>query len=178
MKIISLYQTTPGLDIDIHPDSTMILPGRPLFLPDEGTPMQAKAHVAVRISRLGKNIATKFASRYYDGVTVGLRIVPASGLDLTPGVISAMDNSSVMSEWRDVTLADAGFVAEIDGTEIEIGIIRPQIDAAIHEVGRYMTLKMGDILLLPAFAETSALLPSSRLSVKIDGGSVLDMKII
>lgn len=178
MKIISLYQITPGLDIDIHPDSTMILPGRPLFLPDDGTTMEAKAHVAVRISRLGKNIAAKFASRYYDGVTVGLRIVPASGSELTPGVVSAMDNSSVMSEWQDVTLADTGFVAEIDGGEIEIGVIRPQIDASIHEVSRFMTLKMGDILLLPAFAETSALLPSSRLSVKIDGGSVLDMKII
>ena len=94
MKIIRLVSLSSSPDIDIHPDSALILPGRPLFMPEWGEGWVASLHPSVRIGRLGKNIARKFASRYYDGVSLSLRVTlrESAGLE---GVLSGMDSSLV-----------------------------------------------------------------------------------
>ena len=43
-------------------------------MPEWGEGWVAPLHPSVRIGRLGKNIARKFASRYYDGVSLSLRV--------------------------------------------------------------------------------------------------------
>ena len=53
-------------------DSALLTRGKPFFVPDNLGRIDYEAEVVVRISRLGKNIATRFAHRYYDAVTVGI----------------------------------------------------------------------------------------------------------
>ncbi len=178
MKIISLYKFTPA-EIDIHPDSTMILPGHPLFLPENGELRVARAHIAVRICRLGKNISVKFASRYYDGVTVGLRIVPGGDIYAgMKGVVSAMDNSSVFGAWLDPVAVATDFFVKVGEQMVELDSMLPEIEAAIYEISKYMTLKMGDVILMPAFTVTPELNPSTRLAVSLGDASVVDLKIV
>ena len=66
MKIIRLTGSEPLSDIDFHPDSALLLPGRPLFYPDFGGDWHACLFLAIRINRLGKSVSEKFAPRYYD----------------------------------------------------------------------------------------------------------------
>ncbi|MDE5650730.1 MAG: fumarylacetoacetate hydrolase family protein, partial [Duncaniella sp.] len=160
-------------------DSTVVLPGRPFFLPEDGDLRVARAHVAVRISRLGKNISRKFAPRYYDGITVGLRLTPAGEIaDEMKGVVSAMDSSTVFGEWREPSVAEAEMEANVGGVTCALGGLLPQIDCAISEISKYMTLKMGDVVMLPVFYVTPELVSSMRLVVEAGGTVVLDLKVV
>ena len=58
--------------IFLKPDSALLKDGKPFFLPDFSQDIQYETEVVVRICRLGKCIAPRFAHRYYDAVTVGI----------------------------------------------------------------------------------------------------------
>lgn len=179
MKIIRVIRTSTPLSIDIHPDSTMILPGRPFFLPDDGDERVARVHIAVRISRLGKNISKKFASRYYDGVSVGLRLTPAGNLPVEmQGVVSAMDSSTVTGEWIEPSKVQEKFEVNVAGEVGEVTGLLPNVDCAINEISKYMTLKMGDVILMPEILVTPGLMTSTRLTASMDGAEVLDLKVV
>lgn len=179
MKIIRIASLPPQLSADIHPDSAIILPGRPLFLPDFGNGWSASVHPAVRICRLGKNISRKFAPRYYDGLTLALRLIPSGNSSaLDDGLLSGMDSSLVHGEWLPATLAAEPISAVTAVTETEIGPLADVIDSVIAAVSGYMTLKMGDIILLPPVGAPVPLSEGSRLDASLAGTQVLDQKIV
>jgi 2-keto-4-pentenoate hydratase/2-oxohepta-3-ene-1,7-dioic acid hydratase in catechol pathway len=52
--------------------SSLLKDGKPFYIPDFSQDVQYEAEIVIKISRLGKNIAQRFAYRYYDEVTVGI----------------------------------------------------------------------------------------------------------
>ena len=58
--------------IFMKPDSAILKDGKPFFIPDFSNEIHYETELVVRINRLGKNIASRFANRYYDAVTVGI----------------------------------------------------------------------------------------------------------
>ena len=56
--------------IFMKPDSAILKDGKPFFVPDFSHEVHYETEVVVRICRLGKNIAPRFAHRYYDAVPV------------------------------------------------------------------------------------------------------------
>ena len=58
--------------IFMKPDSALLKDSKPFFIPDFSKRMDYETELVVRICRLGKNIAPRFAHRYYDAVTVGI----------------------------------------------------------------------------------------------------------
>ena len=54
----------------MKPDTALLKGGKPFFLPDFSEEMHYETELVVKISRLGKNIAERFADRYYEEVTV------------------------------------------------------------------------------------------------------------
>ena len=146
--------------IFLKPDSALLKDGKPFFLPDFSADLQYEAEVVVRICRLGKHIAPRFARRYYDAVTVGIdftardlqRRFRAGGLpwELSKG----FDGSAVVG--RFVPLEQAGgdvqrldFRLDIDGREAQRGCTADmlfRVDDILAYVSRFMTLKMGDLL--------------------------------
>ena len=58
--------------IFMKPDSAILKDGKPFFIPDFSNEVHYETELVVRINRLGKNIASRFAHRYYDAVTVGI----------------------------------------------------------------------------------------------------------
>ena len=53
-------------------DSALLKDGKPFFIPDFSNEIHYETEIVVRIDRLGKNIAERFAHRYYNEVTVGI----------------------------------------------------------------------------------------------------------
>ena len=51
--------------IFLKPDSAILKDGKPFFIPDFSNEVHYETEVVVRICRLGKNIAPRFAHRYY-----------------------------------------------------------------------------------------------------------------
>lgn len=54
------------------PDSSILVPRRPFFIPDFSEDVHHELELVVRINRLGKHISPKFAHKYYSEVTVGI----------------------------------------------------------------------------------------------------------
>ena len=146
--------------IFLKPDSAILKDGKPFFLPDFSKEVHYETELVVRICRLGKHIAPRFAHRYYDAVTVGVdftardlqRNFRAQGL---PWELSkAFDNSAAIG--RFVPLDEVGgdvqnldFHMDIDGKHVQHGCTKDmlhRVDDIIAYVSQFMTLKIGDLL--------------------------------
>ncbi len=146
--------------IFMKPDSAILKDGKPFFVPDFSHEVHYETEVVVRICRLGKNIAPRFAHRYYDAVTVGIDFTArdlqrkfreaGNPWELCKG----FDNSAAIGTF--ISLEQAGgdlqnldFHLDIDGREVQRGNTADmlfKIDDIIAYVSRFMTLKIGDLL--------------------------------
>lgn len=141
------------------PDSTLLKDGKPFFVPDFPGRVEYEAELVVRISRLGKNIPTNFAHRYYDAFTVGIDFTArdlqqklrSNGLPWE--LCKAFDGSATCGtfvpkeELPDIN--NITFHLEINGQTVQQASTQEMlynIDQLINFVSRYNTLKMGDLL--------------------------------
>ena len=187
MKTIRIISLPPSLDIDIHPDSAMILPGRPFFMPEWDEGWTARLHPALRIGRLGKNIAPKFASRYYDGITLALRVSLPDETRLQ-GILSGMDSTLVTGQWLGPDCAESGMTVSVatsmpSGADtvsetVEIDPLRAAADGIIAGVSEYMTLKMGDVILLPAIGPSIPLNEGARIDILADTRTIVSLRAV
>ena len=146
--------------IFLKPDSAILKDGKPFFLPDFSNEVHYETEVVVRICRLGKCIAPRFAHRYYDAVTVGIDFTArdmqrrfrevGNPWELCKG----FDGSAAIGNF--VPLAEVGgdvqrlnFHLDIDGKTVQQGCTADMlfcVDDIIAYVSRFMTLKIGDLL--------------------------------
>ena len=177
--------------IFMKPDSALLKDGKPFFLPDFSSDIQYEAEVVVRICRLGKHIAPRFASRYYDAVTVGIdftardmqRRFRDGGLPWE--LCKGFDNSAAIG--RFVPLADMGgdvqqldFGLAIDGREVQHGNTADmlfRVDDIIAYVSRFMTLKMGDLLFTGTPPGVGSVAIGQHLQGYIGGEKLLDFYV-
>ena len=140
-------------------DSSLLKDGQPFFIPDFSSEIHYETELVVKIDRLGKNIAERFAHRYYSEVTVGIdftardlqRRLREQGL---PWEISkAFDNSAVIGTF--IPLEEAGnvnqlsFHLDMNGKTVQQGNTADMlfsVDQIIAYVSRFFTLKIGDLI--------------------------------
>jgi 2-keto-4-pentenoate hydratase/2-oxohepta-3-ene-1,7-dioic acid hydratase in catechol pathway len=154
----SLQLSEPS--IFMKSDSSLLKDGKPFFIPDFSSEVHYETEIVVKIDRLGKNIAERFAHRYYSEVTVGIdftardlqRRLRAEGL---PWEISkSFDNSAVIGQF--VPLEEVGsdvqqilFSMLLNGKKVQEGNTADMlfsVDRVIAYVSRFFTLKMGDLI--------------------------------
>lgn len=146
--------------IFMKPDSAILKDGKPFFVPDFSNEVHYEMEVVVRICRLGKNIAPRFAHRYYDAVTVGIDFTArdlqrkfreaGNPWELCKGFDnSAAIGTFISPEQAGGDLQKLDFHLDIDGKEVQRGNTADmlfKIDDIIAYVSRFMTLKIGDLL--------------------------------
>jgi 2-keto-4-pentenoate hydratase/2-oxohepta-3-ene-1,7-dioic acid hydratase in catechol pathway len=153
----SLELTEPT--IFMKSDSSLLKDGKPFFIPDFSSDIQYETEIVVKIDKLGKNIAERFAYRYYNEITVGIDFTARDiqsrlrkqGL---PWEISkAFDNSAVTGAF--IPLCEAGdinkipFCLHINGEKVQRGNTADMlfsVDKIIAYASRFFTLKMGDLI--------------------------------
>lgn len=156
-----LGNTTVNEDpvIFMKPDSALLKDGKPFFIPDFSKEVHYETELVVRINRLGKNIAPRFASRYYDAVTVGIDF---TARDLQRNFRQAghpwelskgFDSSAAIGTFVPVEqvgdVQQLNFHLSIDGKVVQRGCTADmlfRIDDIIAYVSRFVTLKIGDFL--------------------------------
>ncbi|MGL5562232.1 MAG: fumarylacetoacetate hydrolase family protein [Tannerellaceae bacterium] len=140
-------------------DSSILKDGKPFYIPDFSSEIHYETEVVVKISRLGKNIAERFAHRYYEEVTVGIDFTArdlqnkfrAEGL---PWEISkAFDHSAVLGTFIPVTdlsdINNTSFHLDINDKMVQQGNTKDMlfsIDQIIAYVSKFFTLKIGDLI--------------------------------
>lgn len=141
------------------PDSALLKDGKPFFIPDFTQQCDYETELVVRICRLGKNIAPRFAHRYYDAVTVGIdftardmqRKFRKDGLPWE--LCKGFDGSAVIGDFiakeELPAIQEIPFRLDINGETVQQGYSGDMIhsvDDIIAYVSRFFTLKIGDLL--------------------------------
>lgn len=195
MKIIAVTNNYGIIPTDRRPgwlyipDSAMIRSRKPFFVPDFDSGFSAHLSVALRIDRVGKGIAPRFASRYWDELTAAVSI-RATGLasrlaeeGLPWGEAVVFDRSLLLGDFipaEEFNSAGKSLRLTIDGeTQLEWHTDDCMLDFAeiISAASRDNTLKTGDII-MPALTETGvALHHPSLLRVECGDRLLLETRI-
>ena len=150
------YKTAEPV-VFMKPESALLKNGKPFFLPDHLGRVDHEVEVVVRICRLGKNVAERFARRYYDAVTVGIdftardlqRRLKDNGHPWE--IAKAFDGSAAIGEWKEGMggVQDLQFHLDINGKTVQAGCTSDmlyKVDEIISYISRFFTLKTGDML--------------------------------
>ena len=178
MKVLTLNGNYDGgrLQVGLIADSAIIRTDRPMFVPRWASEFVATPALAYRVSRLGKTIAARFASRYCDGVAPAV-MVHATGLETAQdeprwsALATSFDGALLLGEWsepaRDATTAT--FTA--DGREWAVvsdtAFMWP-FATLVELLSRHCTLKTGDIIVSDAGAEPIRLVPGMTIEASLN----------
>lgn len=150
-------------------DSCLLNGRKPMFLPDWTAELGVTDCLILRVSRLGKEIAPKYADRYYDAIAPGAdfialdvaREAQAAGQPWTRAL--AFDYSLAIGEWT-----------KGEWTMDNL-ILTPE--EAIAEASKVMTIRQGDFIYIQAKCAPRLVQKEDVIRVEIDGEEKLYCKI-
>jgi len=153
-------------------DSCLLNGRKPLFIPDWTKELGMTDCMILRVSRLGKEIAPKFANRYYDAVAPGAdfiamdiaRETAQAGKPWTKAL--AFDYSLAIGEWMEGM--------NVEGMKGE-WIMSPE--EAISEASKVMTIRQGDLIYIQAKQAPREVHREDVIRKEIDGEEKLYCKI-
>lgn len=187
--VTSNYNTGSGETPEWYtlPDSTLLRSNNPFFIPDFDTEFVGIPSIAVRIDRLGKNIAPKFASRYYSEATMAVCVVAKNllkelseaGKPWSRAV--AFDRSCLMGDFVDKNQLLESHIIEVKcGAEecrYEFDRINKSIDDAVSMVSSDNTMKTGDIVLAAMMPEGIPFHIGDTLDIALPSGKLLTIRM-
>lgn len=142
----------------VSPDSSLIRSGKPFFIPDFEGGLRGYPSLALRVERLGKGVAEKFAHRYFTHVAPAVSLVAGA----SPYAGDSFSGEDILfdgSFW----IGDFVGLSEIAGTETVFKNVSPDgvteigfrtdeaLDNAavlISQLTMRTTIKIGDIITL------------------------------
>jgi 2-keto-4-pentenoate hydratase/2-oxohepta-3-ene-1,7-dioic acid hydratase in catechol pathway len=176
--------------IFMKPDSALLKDSKPFFIPDFSKRVDYETELVVRICRLGKNIAPRFAHRYYDAVTVGIDFTARDlqqklRAEGKPWEISkGFDNSAVIGDFVSVNrfkdVQNLDFHLTIDGNKVQEGNTRDmifKIDELIAYISQFYTLKIGDLLYTGTPVGVGPVSINQHLEGYLEGEKLLDFYV-
>ena len=146
-------------------DSSLLVNRKPFFIPDWSSDVRMTPCVVLRVSRLGKHVSARFASRYYDAVAPGLNMQAADMVaqgKWTEGW--AFDYSLVVGQMTTTELLN-DYSTIISAEE------------AIERVSKVMTIRQGDMIYIDCQADARRLVPEEEISVQKENNELLYCKI-
>lgn len=174
----------------LKPDSALLRENRPFFIPGFSTRIEHEVELVVRINRLGKNIAERFAHRYYNEVALG---VDFTARDLQNRckrngepweIAKAFDNSAVISEFIPIEqlsdINDLHFTLHKNGKLVQDGHTKDMlfsVDEIIAYISRFFTLKIGDLIYTGTPAGVGVVDIEDHLEGWIGDDKLLDFRV-
>jgi acylpyruvate hydrolase len=176
--------------IFLKPDSAILKNNKPFFLPDFSDNIHYEVEVVIKISKLGKGISSKFASRYFDEVTVGIDITArdlqsrqaAAGM---PWEISkCFDGAAPLGNFIPVSsfedMSNLNFRLEINNKVVQSSNTSDMIfgfNEIIEYVSGFFTLKTGDLIFSGTPSGVGQLKKNDNLVAYLDDKPLLDFHI-
>lgn len=172
------------------PDSALLSGGKPFFIPDYTRQCDYEAELVIRICRLGRSIAQRWAHRYYDQVTVGVdftardlqRKLRDGGLpwELSKG----FDGSAVIGDMQKLDalpdIQDIHFRLDKNGETVQRGHTADmlyRVDEVVSYISRFFTLKMGDLIYTGTPVGVGPVQENDHLEGYLEDKKVLDFYV-
>ena len=169
------------------PDSALCNAGKPFFIPENSGGMEVFIAPIVKITRLGKSVAPRFATRYYSQAAAGLhfrdtalrRMLLDKGLP--PDIAQSFDRSLILGDFLPVNeiIADKPLTLQINGIKVaEWGLDKMSADigSLFQKISTANTLKMGDYL-IPGLSAGSKICIGDNLELNLDNKILLSVQI-
>lgn len=173
----------------LKPDSAILPKKMPFFIPPFSNEIHYEVEVLVKINKVGKHIASKFAHKYYD--TIGL------GIDLTARDVQAkckekglpwekakaFDGSAVIGEFypkEEFDLENLSFQLKKNDAIVQDGNTNAmlwKIDELISYVSQYFTLKKGDIIFTGTPAGVGRVQENDVLTGILEGKKSFEIRV-
>jgi len=176
--------------IFLMPETALIRKNQPFFYPDFSNDIHYEVELVLKINKLGKNIAEKFAHRYYDEIGIGIdftaRDVQADlkkkGLPWEKA--KAFDGAAPLGkfiskeEFDNVT--NISFSLEKNDEIVQHGNSKDMIfsfDSIITHVSKFFTLKIGDLIFTGTPAGVGPVKIGDDLVAKIEDKVLLKVQV-
>ena len=176
--------------IFMKPDSAILKDGKPFFIPEFTNKVDYETELVVRICRLGKHIAPRFAHRYYDAVTVGIDFTARDLQDdfrakgLPWELCKGFDDSAVLGDFVSTeklpAIQDLHFYLDIDGQTVQRGHTADmlfKVDEIIAYVSQFCTLKIGDLIFTGTPVGVGPVSVGQHLQGYLEGEKLLDFHV-
>jgi len=174
----------------LKPDSSILKNNKPFFLPGFSDNIHYEVEIVIRISKLGKGISAKFASRYFDELTVGIDITArdlqsrqaAAGM---PWEISkCFDGAAPLGSFIPVRsikdLHNLDFRLEINDKVVQQSNTSDMIfsfNEIIAYASKFFTLKTGDLIFSGTPSGVGTLNKNDNLVAYLGNQPLLDFMI-
>jgi 2-keto-4-pentenoate hydratase/2-oxohepta-3-ene-1,7-dioic acid hydratase in catechol pathway len=143
----------------MKPDSAILPDKNPFYIPEFSDNIHHEVEILVKINRLGKHIAPKFAYKYYDEIGLGIDFTARDLQDklkdkgLPWEKAKAFDGSAVIGNFllknQINDLNNLNFSLKKNGEVVQVGNTAQmlwKIDELISYISQFFTLKIGDII--------------------------------
>lgn len=152
-------------------DSCLLNGRKPFFMPDWSDEIGMTECIILRVCRLGKEIAIKFANRYYDAVAPGADFI---ALD------KARDAQVTGRPWTealafDYSLAIGEWITDNGQWTIDNLLMTPE--EAIAAASKVMTIRQGDLIYIQAKRSPRLVQKEEIIRCNINGEDKLYCKI-
>ena len=166
--------------------------GNPFFVPDFASRFEALPAIAIKIGKLGKGIAPRFAYRYVDSVapcilfaaTDLLHDLRQQGLPWTPAV--SYDKCLAIGKFIKIPFTETNECRvtlhlggqDPTGDKVWTGkLTGPTAEEALSAISTDNTLKTGDIILLGIAGEGACVSPGMKAVLSLNDGEPLRFNI-
>ena len=174
----------------LMPSTSIIRRNKPFYYPDFSNDIHHEVELVLKISRAGKNVAEKFAGRYYDQIGIGIDF---TARDLQRKAkekghpwekAKAFDGSAPLGAFleksRFENLNDINFSLNINGEEVQRGNTRDMIfsfDNLVSYVSRFFSLQIGDLIYTGTPSGVGPVKIGDKLEAFIEGESLLRFSV-
>ncbi|MBA2501051.1 MAG: fumarylacetoacetate hydrolase family protein [Chitinophagaceae bacterium] len=176
--------------IFMKPKSALLQPHTPFYYPEFTNELHYECELVLRICKNGKYIQEKFASKYYDAVTVGIDFTARDIQDelkskgLPWEKAKAWDNSAAIGKW--VTFPDLKNKKEINfGLYKNKELVQQGIssemtfdfDYIVSYISNYFSVNIGDLVFTGTPAGVGELVVGDEIEGFMEDDSLLKLEI-
>jgi 2-keto-4-pentenoate hydratase/2-oxohepta-3-ene-1,7-dioic acid hydratase in catechol pathway len=173
----------------LKPDSAILPRKNPFFIPSFSDDVHYEVEVLIKINKVGKHIAAKFAHKYYDEIGLGIDFTARDvqqkckekGLPWEKA--KAFDGSAVIGEFyakEQFDLDNLNFQLLKNDNLVQDGNTNAmlwRVDELISYVSQYFTLKKGDIIFTGTPAGVGKVVENDILKGVLQGKEAFNIRV-
>ncbi len=173
----------------LKPDSAILPKNNPFFIPPFSNDVHYEVEVLIKINKVGKHIATRFAHKYYEEIGLGIdftaRDVQSNCKEkgLPWEKAKAFDGSAVVGQFFTKTefdLENLSFQLHKNNEIVQDGNTNAmlwKVDELISYVSQYFTIKKGDIIFTGTPAGVGKVIENDELVGVIQGKEAFKIRV-
>lgn len=176
--------------IFMKPHTALLQFNKPFYYPGFSKNIHYECELVLKLCKGGRSVPEKFASSYFDAVTVGIDFTARDLQDhqkskgLPWEISKAFDHSAVIGEWQKITEEDKAkpfaFSLDKNGERVQEGntecLIYP-FEKIISYISGFFSLNTGDLIFTGTPAGVGSIQIGDRLSAKLSDKEVLNFEI-